>query len=120
MTAVTEAAVIYRLEACTRAALAADFDPVPWEDAPVWRRHAALAVALAALNTNNPDHTRAAWVTEMCNQGWRWSQEFNEQQKTSPGIVFGELTRSGTNHWLAVIKAVREVGKARGVRMLGA
>lgn len=116
----SEAEVIDGLEACVRAALAADFDPVPWDEAPEWRRKAALAVALAALNTNNPDHTRAAWVTEMVNQGWRWSQEFNEQQKTTPGIVFGELTRGGTNHWLGVIKNVREVGRAHGVRMLGA
>lgn len=108
------------LEACARAALAADFEPVPWADAPPWRRKAALAVALAALNTNNPDHARAAWVTEMVDQGWRWSQEFNEQQKTSPGIVYGELTKGGTNHWLSVVKAVREVGQTHRVRMLGA
>lgn len=116
----SEAEVIDGLEACSRAALAADFDPVPWEEAPTWRRKAALAVALAALNTNNPDHTRAAWTHEMCEMGWRWSQELNEQQKTHPGIVFGELTKGGTKHWLGVIKTVREVGKARGVRMLGA
>lgn len=114
----TETAVIDGLEACSRTALATDFDPVPWEEAPTWRRKAALAVALAALNTNNPDQTRAAWVTEMVAQGWRWSQEYDEAKKTSPGIVYGELTGGGTKHWLNVIKAVREVGKAHGVRML--
>lgn len=56
----------------------------------------------------------------MCTMGWRWEQTFDEAKKTHPGIVFGELTKGGTNHWLNVIKAVREVGKARGIRMLGA
>ena len=115
----SEAAVIDGLEACSRAALAAYFDPVPWEEAPTWRRKAALAVALAALNTNNPDQARAAWTTEMCSQGWRWSQELDEAQKTHPGIVFGELTRGGTKHWCGVVEAVRRVGRERGVRMLG-
>lgn len=106
-------------EECAKAALAADFDPVSWDEAPEWRKRAARAVASAALSTNNPDQTRAAWVTEMVAQGWRWSQEHDEAKKTSPGIVFGELTGGGTRHWLNVIKAVREVGQRLGVRMLG-
>ena len=103
---------------CAKAALAADFDPVPWDEAPMWRQLAAAAVADAALNTNSPDFTRSAWVLEMTTMGWRWSQEFNEQQKTHPGIVFGELTRGGVKHWLNVVKQVREIGKKLGVRML--
>jgi hypothetical protein len=103
---------------CAKAALAADFDPVPWDEAPRWRQLAAYAVADAALNTNNPDHTRAAWVTEMVAQGWRWSQEYDETKKTSSGIVFGELTGGGTKHWINVVRCVREVGKRLGVRML--
>lgn len=108
------------VEACARAALAADFDPVPWDEAPTWRKLAAAAVAEAALATNHPDHTRAAWTLEMTKLGWRWSQAFDEAQKTHPGIVYGELTRGGTVHWCNVIKAVRAVGKQYGMWMVGA
>jgi hypothetical protein len=104
---------------CAKAALKADFDPVPWEDAPVWRRNAAYAVADAALNTNNPDFTRMAWFESVVSQGWRWDRVFDEQKKTSPGIVTGELTGGGTKHWLNVVKQVRDVGRRLGVRMLG-
>lgn len=108
------------LEACAKAALGADFDPMPWDDAPRWRQFAAYAVAKAVIATGHPDHVRSAWVLEMVTQGWRWSQALDEKAKTHPGIVFGELTRGGTVHWMNVVKAVREVGKARGVRMFGA
>jgi hypothetical protein len=107
------------LEACARTALSSDFDPVPWDVAPVWRRNAACAVADAALNTNNPDQTRAAWLTAMTVQGWRWDSVFDEQKKTHPGITVGELTRGGSLHWENVVKNVRDVGRARGMRMLG-
>lgn len=107
------------LEACARAALAADFDPVPWEDAPVWRRLAAAAVSKACLDTGNPDFARSAWFLQMTTMGWRWDRHFNEAQKTHPGIVAGELTRSGSKHWENVVKQVRDIGRARGVRMLG-
>ncbi len=103
---------------CAKVALENDFDPVPWDEAPRWRQRAAYAVADAALNTASPDHTRAAWVTEMVNQGWRWSQEFNEQQKTHPGVLFGELTRGGVKHWLNVVDKVRAVGKQYKLAML--
>jgi hypothetical protein len=104
---------------CAKAALKYDFDPVPWEDAPPWRKTAMYAVADAALNTNNPDFTRMAWFESMCAQGWRWDRLLDEQKKTHPGIVAGELTHGGTRHWLFVIKQVREVGRSLGVRMLG-
>lgn len=107
------------LEACAKAALAADFDPVPWDEAPRWRQFTSIAVAKAALETGNPDFVRSAWTLEMTKLGWRWEQTFDEARKTHPGIVFGELTSPGTRHWMGVIKAVREVGKARGMRMLG-
>jgi hypothetical protein len=103
---------------CAKAALAADFDPVPWETAPRWRQLAAYAVADAALNTANPDFTRSAWFLEMTTQGWRWDHVFDEAKKTHPGIVTGELTRGGVKHWQNVIDRVREVGQRLGVRML--
>jgi hypothetical protein len=105
--------------ACAKAALENDFDPVPWADAPDWRRVAAYAVADAALNTNNPDFTRSAWFLAMTMQGWRWDRVFDEQKKTHPGIVEGELTRGGSKHWENVVAAVRAVGRGLGVRMLG-
>lgn len=107
------------LEACARAALDADFDSIPWDDAPFWRRHAAAAVAKAALDTNNPDFTRSAWFLAMTQMGWRWDKFLDETQKTHPGIVAGELTRSGSKHWENVVKQVRDVGRGLGVRMLG-
>ncbi len=106
------------LEACAKAALAADFDPVPWDEAPRWRQFVSIAVAKAALDTGSPDHTRAAWTLEMTTMGWRWAPIFDEAQKTHPGIVFGELTGPGTRHWMSVIKAVREEGKKHGMWML--
>lgn len=105
--------------ACAKAALANDFDPVSWDDARDWRRATAYAVAEAALDSNNPDYARSAWTLTMTQLGWRWDREFNETLKTHPGIVFGELTRGGTTHWLHVIKAIRDVGRRLGVRMLG-
>jgi hypothetical protein len=106
--------------ACARAALAADFDPVPWDEAPRWRQLAMYAVAAAALDTNHADHARSAWVLEMTKQGWRWDKALDEEKKTHPGIVFGELTYGGTKHWDAVVKAVRSEGRRLGMRMLGA
>lgn len=105
--------------ACAKAALAADFDPVPWEEAPDWRRVAAYAVADACLNTGSPDFARSAWFLAMTMQGWRWDRTLDEAQKTHPGIVEGELTRGGSKHWENVVKQVREVGRDLGVRMLG-
>lgn len=105
--------------ACAREALAADFDAPTWDNAPEWRRRAAAAVAEAALDTNNPDFARSAWTHEMCAMGWRWDREVDEARKTHPGIVFGELTRGGTRHWLSVVRRVRLVGIHHGLRMLG-
>lgn len=105
--------------ACAKAALAHDFDPVTWEAAPVWRREAAYAVADAALNTNNPDFARSAWFLAMTLMGWRWDRTFDEQKKTHPGIVEGELTRGGSKHWEIVVREVRAVGRRLGVRMTG-
>jgi hypothetical protein len=105
--------------ACAKAALEHDFDPVPWLDAPHWRRETAYAVAEAALNTNNPDFTRSAWFLAMTLMGWRWDKTFDEQKKTHPGIVAGELTRSGSKHWENIVKQVRDVGRSLGVRMTG-
>lgn len=103
---------------CAKAALAADFDPVPWDEAPKWRQLAAYAVAESALNTANPDFTRSAWVLEMTTQGWRWDHAFNEALKTHPGIVFGALTRGGFTHWQNVVTQVRAVGKKFNEPML--
>jgi hypothetical protein len=103
---------------CAKAALAADFDPVPWDEAPEWRRRAAYAAAEGALDTNNPSFARSAWVLEMTIQGWRWSQTFDESLKTHPGIVFGELTRGGFKHWQNVVDRVREVAKTHAVPMI--
>jgi hypothetical protein len=104
---------------CAKAALEHDFDSVPWEDAQHWRREAAYAVADAALNTNNPDQARSAWLLTMTMQGWRWDKVLDEQQKTHPGVVFGELTGGGTKHWANVVAQVRQKARELGVRMTG-
>lgn len=105
---------------CAMAALAADFDPVAWDDAPEWRQEAAAAVARAALDTGgNPDFVRMAWFTKMVELGWKWGHSLDEQAMTHPGIVVGELTRGGTKHWLEVCRTVRDVARARHVRMTG-
>lgn len=105
--------------ACAKAALANDFDPVPWDAAPYWRQQAAYAVAESALDTNSPDFTRSAWFLAMTTMGWRWDHMLDEEKKTHPGIREGELTRSGSKHWENVVKQVRDVGRTLGVRMLG-
>lgn len=107
------------MELCARAALSADFDPVPWEEAPEWRRQAAFAVARSALESTSPDKAREAWFVEMSSQGWRWDRDLDEAKKTHPGMVVGELTRGGTVHWKNVVDRVREVGRQYGARMTG-
>jgi hypothetical protein len=105
--------------ACAKVALLNDFDPLEWDDAPSWRQEAAFAIAEAALDTNNPDATRAAWFTKMVEMGWKWDRFLDVEKKTHPGIVTGELTRGGSKHWENVVKLVRVCGRAGGVRMLG-
>ena len=105
--------------ACAKAALENDFDPVPWAEAPDWRRTAAYAVADAALNTNNPDFARSAWFLAMTSQGWRWDRVYDEEKKTHPGLIVGELTGGGTKHWANVVAQVRKVGRLQGVLMTG-
>lgn len=106
-------------EACARAALAADFDPVPWDEAPEWRRQAARAVARSALGTPSPDQARMAWFTEMSAQGWRWDRVLDERSKTHPGMVAGELTAGGSKHWHNVVVKVRDTARRVGARMTG-
>lgn len=103
-----------QLTHCARAALSADFDPVAWESAPEWRRQAAEAVARAALLSKSPDQIRAAWLTQMVAMGWRWDRELDEQKKTHPGIVTGDLTGGGTRHWNNVIAQVRQAAQSVG------
>ena len=107
------------LEECAKAALAADFDPVPWDQAPEWRKRVACAVAKAALDTASPDWARQSWLNEMVAMGWRWDKVLDEQRKTHPGIVVGELTRGGTAHWVNVVRVVREKARVLGARMTG-
>jgi len=110
------------LEALGRVALAADFDSVPWEEAPEWRREAARAVAKAAVSTfkvSACEIVRSAWTNAMCSMGWRWDRVFDEKAKTHPGIVFGELTRGGVKHWMNVVDLVRAAARERGVRLTG-
>lgn len=108
-----------QVEVCARTALKYDFDPVPWEDAPEWRKLAAFAVARSALASNNADQARMAWFTEMAAQGWRWDRVLDEQAKTHPGMVVGELTRGGSKHWENVVAQVRDTGRFIGARMTG-
>lgn len=107
------------LDECAKSALTADFDSVPWDDAPEWRKNVARAVAQAALDTTNPDAVRMAWFTEMTRLGWRWGREIDETQREHPGIITGELTRGGARHWESVIAQVRATGRLIGVRMTG-
>jgi len=116
---VTARALTDEFTACAKAALAHDFDPVPWDEAPRWRQFAAYATAEAALDSDNPELVRSAWLLEMTKMGWRWDRVIDENAKTHPGIVFGELTRGGARHWEAVIRAVRDEGRRLGVRMTG-
>jgi hypothetical protein len=108
-----------QLDACARAALAADFDPVPWDDAPEWRRQAARAVAQSALCSPSPDKAREAWFCEMARQGWQWDKILDEKTKRHPGMVTGELTRGGTRHWHGVVESIRDVARRVGARMTG-
>lgn len=110
---------ISRADACAGVALETDFDPVPWASAPEWRKSVAHAVARAALNTTSPDVVRAAWFTEMTRMGWKWGREIDEDAKTHPGIVMGELTRGGALHWENVITRVRQMGRTVNARMTG-
>jgi hypothetical protein len=108
-----------QLELCAREALAADFDAVPWDEAPEWRRLVAFEVARSALNSTSPDKARESWFNEMVRQGWRWDRALDEKAKTHPGIIAGELTRGGTKHWQNVVDRVRAIARRVGARMTG-
>jgi len=101
-------------------ALAHDFDPVRWDEAPDWRRIAMVAVARAALGASGlsrADHARSAWFLSMTLQGWRWGRMLDERERTHPGVVEGDLTSGGTRHWTTLVDAVRDAARAAGVRM---
>jgi hypothetical protein len=110
------------LDALAQAALTADFDPVPWDEAPDWRRIPARRIAEAAVASSGlsaAEHARSAWTLAMTTLGWYWGREIDEKAKRHPGIVYGELTRGGVAHWTGVVEAVRAVARQRGVRLTG-
>lgn len=110
------------LDALAAEALAADFNPVPWDEAPEWRRVACRAVAKAAVGAcgvSRCEIARSAWTLSMTLQGWKWGPVLDEAAKQHPGIVFGDLTRGGIAHWSNVVDRIRAVGRARGVRLTG-
>lgn len=110
-----------QLQALAMLALEHDFDPVPWDEAPAWRRTAMAAAARAAVETSAltvADNARSAWFLSMTMQGWRWGHVLDERERTHPGIVTGELTRGGTAHWHALAVAVRERARVMGVRVM--
>lgn len=110
-------------EALGRVALAHDFDPVPWEEAPEWRKTVARKVAVAACHTDaklgGADHVRSAWTLTMTEMGWKWGRVVDESTREHPGIIYGELSQSGVRHWNSVIRAVRDEARRRSVRLTG-
>lgn len=120
-----------QLQQLARVALAHDHDPVPWDDAPGWRRDAMTAVAKAAIGACGPtraDHAFSAWFLAMTLAGWRWGRVFSDKERTHPGIVsFGKrenpdqagegLALGFANHWLRLVDAVRDEARRIGVRI---
>lgn len=99
-----------------------DFEPIPWDGAPVWRKETARAVARASVACSGlscAEHARSAWTLVMTQLGWGWGPSLDEKVKSHPGIVFGELTRGGVTHWTAIVDAVRAEAKRRGLRVTG-
>ncbi len=110
------------LDALAAVVLAHDFDPLPWEDAPEWRRSVSRAVARAAVGCSGlscAEHARGAWTLEMTKMGWGWGPTLDTRVKSHPGIVFGELTRGGVRHWTTVVDATRAEARKRGLRITG-
>jgi hypothetical protein len=109
-----------QLEAISRAALAHDVDPTPWDDAPAWRRAAMTAVALASIGASGlsrADHAFSAWFLSMTTSGWKWGPVFDERERMHPGIVTygGGLPRADTPRWTALVDAVRAEAKVVGL-----
>lgn len=109
-----------QLEAIARVALAHDADPVRWEDAPDWRRAAMAAVASAAIGASGlsrADHAFSAWLLSMTVSGWKWGRDFDECERTHPGIIMfrGGLPNGDTTHWTRLVDAVRTRAKEIGL-----
>lgn len=110
------------LDALAAVALARDFDPVPWDEAPEWRRVPARRIAEAAVACSGlscAEHARSAWTLAMTTLGWSWGPVVDVVGKRHPGVVFGELTRGGVRHWNGVVDAVRAEARKRGLRLTG-
>jgi hypothetical protein len=110
------------LGALARVALSRDHDPVPWDDAPEWRRVAMAAVARAALGAcglSRADHAFSAWLLSMTTSGWGWGRSFDEKERTHPGILAfaGGLPAGEAKHWTVLVDAVRAEAKVLGVRI---
>lgn len=120
-----------QLAALAEVALSKDHDPVPWIDAPEWRRAAMAAVARVAVGAcglSRADHAFSAWLLSVTTSGWRWGRVLDEKERTHPGIVsFGPrenpdqfdqgLSLNFAAHWAALVDAVRDRAKALGVRV---
>jgi hypothetical protein len=110
------------LEALARVALAQDFDPVPWEDAPAWRQIVSKRIAESAVRSSGmgrAEQARSAWTLAMTTMGWSWAREVDEVNKKHPGVVMGELTTGGVRHWNNVVDAIRDEARLRGLRLTG-
>lgn len=110
------------LDALAAVVLENDFEPIAWAVAAPWARVAAQHVARAAVACSGlscAEHARGAWTLGMTLQGWAWGPIVDVALKRHPGIVFGELTRSGVTHWTRVVDAVRAEAKRRGVMVTG-
>lgn len=113
-----------QLETIARVALAHDIDPIPWEDAPAWRRDAMAAVAKAAIGASGlsrADHAFSAWLLSVTTSGWKWGPVFDERQRTHPGIVThkGGLPRRETLRWNVLVDAVRATAASIGLWVTG-
>lgn len=110
------------LEALARVALANDYEPVPWEEAPVWRQTVSKRIAESAVQfpgLSRAEQARSAWTLAMTTMGWSWGREANEATMQHPGVVTGELTTGGVRHWNKVVDAIRDEARRRGVRLTG-
>lgn len=109
-----------QLEAIARVALANDVDPVRWEEAPDWRRTAMAEVARAAIGASGlsrADHAFSAWLLSMTVSGWKWGRDFDERERTHPGIIMfrGGLPREDTTRWTRLVDAVRARAREVGL-----
>lgn len=78
---------------------------------------AVARAAIGASGLGRADHAFSAWLLSMTLSGWKWGRDFDERERTHPGIVTfaGGLPRDDTTRWTRLVDAVRARAREVGL-----